>query len=82
MLRTLATAGKTLEMNTRVPLHPLVLTWWRQEGGHAITFASDAHDPAALAAGFTDAARMAEAAGFTASHDPCGPWGRNAIPAR
>ncbi len=82
VLRTLASAGKILEISTKVPLHPLVLTWWRQEGGQAVTFASDAHDPAALAAGFTEAAQMAEAAGFTASHDPCGPWGRNAFPAR
>ena len=42
VLRTLASAGKILEINTKVPLHPLVLTWWRQEGGQAITFASDA----------------------------------------
>ena len=33
VLRTLASAGKILEINTKVPLHPLVLTWWRQEGG-------------------------------------------------
>jgi histidinol phosphatase-like PHP family hydrolase len=50
--------------------------------GLAVTFASDAHDPATLAAGFTEAAQMAEAAGFTASHGPYGPWGGNAIPAR
>jgi histidinol-phosphatase (PHP family) len=80
VLRTLASAGKILEVSTRVPLHPLLLTWWRQEGGQAITFASDAHDPATLAAGFTEAAHMAEATGFTPSHDPCDPWGRNPIP--
>jgi hypothetical protein len=57
-----------------------ILTWWRQEGGQAITFASDAHDPAALAAGFADAAHLAEAAGFAAGHDPCGPWGRSTFP--
>ena len=82
MLRTLAGAGKILEINTKAPLDPLVLSLWRQEGGQAVTFASDAHDPATLAAGFTEAAQMAEAAGFTASQDPCGPWSRNAIPAR
>ncbi len=77
VLRTLASAGKVLEVNTEVPLHPQILTWWRQEGGQAITFASDAHDPATLAAGFPDAAHLAEAAGFAVGHDPCGPWGRN-----
>jgi histidinol-phosphatase (PHP family) len=81
VLRTLAGAGKVLEVNTKVPLHSQILTWWRQEGGQAITFASDAHDPAALAAGFADAAHLAEAAGFAAGHDPCGPWGRNTFPA-
>jgi histidinol-phosphatase (PHP family) len=81
VLRTLAGAGKVLEVSTKVPLHPQILTWWRQEGGQAITFASDAHDPAALAAGFHDAAHLAEAAGFAAGHDPCGPWGRNTFPA-
>jgi len=76
VLRTLAEAGKVLEVNTRVPLHPQVLDWWRREGGQAIAFASDAHDPAALAAGFTEAARIAEAAGFRAGQDPSGYWGR------
>ena len=79
VLRTLADAGKVLEVNTRVPLHPLVLAWWRQEGGRAITFASDAHDPASLAAGFTEAAHLAEAVGFTVGHDPSAPWRRNPV---
>jgi histidinol-phosphatase (PHP family) len=75
-LRTLATAGKALEVNTRVPLHPQVLAWWREEGGQAITFASDAHAPEALAAGFAEAARLADAAGFSAGRDPAGFWRR------
>jgi histidinol-phosphatase (PHP family) len=79
VLRTLASAGKILEVSTKVPLHRQILTWWRQEGGKAITFASDAHDPAVLAAGFADAAHLAEAAGFAAGDDPCGPWGRKAF---
>jgi histidinol-phosphatase (PHP family) len=76
VLQILASAGKALELNTKVPLHPQILTWWWQEGGQAITFASDAHDPAALAAGFADAAHLAEAAGFAAGLDPCALWGR------
>ena len=81
VLRTLAGAGKILEVSTRVPLDPQILTWWRQEGGRAITFASDAHDPAALAAGFADAAHLAEATGFAVGDDPYGPWVRTAFPA-
>jgi len=76
VLRVLAAAEKVLEVNTRVPLHPLVLRWWREEGGEAITFASDAHDPASLAAGFADAVQMAEAARFRPSNDPLGFWVR------
>lgn len=76
VLRLLVEAGKVLELNTRVPLHPQVLTWWYQEGGQSITFASDAHDPASLARGFGDAVHVAEAAGFRPGPDPLGIWRR------
>ncbi|TQF07020.1 PHP domain-containing protein [Kitasatospora acidiphila] len=76
VLRCLAAADKVLEVNTRVPLHPQVLAWWREEGGQAITFASDAHDPGALARGFADAVQMAEATGFRPGRDPHAFWGR------
>ena len=76
VLRLLAAAGKALEVNTSVPLHPQILVWWRQDGGAAITFASDAHSPDRLAAGFTEAVRVAEAAGFGAGEDPLGMWYR------
>jgi len=76
VLTLLARAGKALEVNTKVPLHPQVLAWWREEGGQAITFASDAHSPDRLAAGFTEAIRIADAAGFTAGNDPLGLWHR------
>jgi hypothetical protein len=39
-----------------------------------ITFASDAHSPDRLAAGFAEAVRVADAAGFGAGNDPLGPW--------
>ena len=76
VLGLLARAGKALEVNTKVPLHPQVLAWWREEGGQAITFASDAHSPDRLAAGFAEAIRIAKAAGFTAGTDPLGLWHR------
>lgn len=76
VLRTLAAAGKTLEVNTRVPLHHTVLGWWQDEGGQSITFASDAHTPAALAAGFRDATPLAESAGFRPRPDPHAFWSR------
>jgi histidinol-phosphatase (PHP family) len=76
-LRALVHHGKVLEVNTRVPLHPVVLRWWREEGGDAITFASDAHQPDALAAGFTEAAAVARAAGFRGGNDPADLWRRD-----
>ncbi len=77
VLRLLAAAGKALEVNTRVPLRPEILAWWRQEGGQAITFASDAHKPEALARGFREATAIARAAGFRAGSDPLDFWRRD-----
>lgn len=76
-LRALVRGGKVLEVNTRVPLHPEVLRWWREEGGDAITFASDAHRPDDLAAGFAEAAAIARAAGFRGGADPADLWRRD-----
>lgn len=76
VLRLLAGSGRVLEVNTRVPLHPQVVTWWREEGGRAVSFASDAHEPAALATGFAAAADMVAAAGFRPDSDPHAFWTR------
>lgn len=77
VLRRLADTDRVLEVNTRVPLHPQVLHWWRQEGGQAISFASDAHEPQALAREFKAAVHMAEASGFRPGRDPRGFWARD-----
>lgn len=76
-LRVLAASGRALEVNTKVPLHPEVVRWWREEGGLAITFGSDAHEPAVLANGFTEAAAMVEAHGFRAGRHPHDFWTRS-----
>jgi histidinol-phosphatase (PHP family) len=76
VLRALADTGRALEVNTRVPLHADVVRWWRDEGGEAVTFGSDAHEPPVLAHGFADAAAMAEAFGFHRDHDPAQAWVR------
>jgi histidinol-phosphatase (PHP family) len=44
-LRATAQSGRALEVNTRQPLHATILSWWHEEGGDAITFGSDAHQP-------------------------------------
>jgi histidinol-phosphatase (PHP family) len=77
VLRALVASDRILEVNTRVPLDPQVLAWWREEGGQAVTFASDAHRPDDLAAGFTEAVRVAQAAGFRPGPDPHGFWVRD-----
>ena len=76
VLRLLAGSGRVLEVNTRVPLHPQVVTWWREEGGRAVSFASDAHEPDALAHGFPAAVAMVAAAGFRPDRDPHAFWTR------
>lgn len=75
-LRVLADTGRALEVNTRVPLHPEIVQWWRDEGGQAVTFGSDAHDPTELARGFIHAAAMVEAHGFRRGRHPYDYWTR------
>jgi histidinol-phosphatase (PHP family) len=72
-----ARSGRALEVSTAVPLHSTILQWWHEEGGEAITFGSDAHDPSGIAEGFSDAADMAAAHGFRAGRDPYDFWGRS-----
>lgn len=71
-----AATGRALEINTVVPLDATILGWWHDVGGESVTFGSDAHDPAAVARGFHEAARMAEASGFRPGRDPHGLWAR------
>jgi histidinol-phosphatase (PHP family) len=53
-----------------------VLRWWHELGGAAVSFGSDAHDPTMVAAGFSLATQVVEAAGFRPSPDPTGFWRR------
>lgn len=76
-LSTLAETGRILEVNTRGPLHPEIVRWWREEGGEAVTFGSDAHTPAGLAHRFAEAAAMVEAQGFHPGRHPYDHWPRS-----
>ena len=84
MLRAAAVRGVALEVNTtrgRDPARflcpgPMVLNWWREEGGGAVSFGSDAHSPEHLAAGFDLAQELATAAGFKPRDDPLAFWVR------
>ena len=53
-----------------------VLRWWREAGGKAVSFGSDAHDPAKIAAGFEQASEVVEAAGFKPAAEPTALWRR------
>ena len=76
-LHVLADSGRALEINTSGPLHPEIARWWHQEGGMAVTFGSDAHEPAGIAHRFTEAAAMVEASGFEPGRHPCDYWRRS-----
>ncbi len=85
ILRAAALHGRVLEVNTtRNDQEPdrylcpglTVLKWWREEGGRAISFGSDAHTPSALGVGLGIARAAAEAAGFRPQADPTAFWVR------
>jgi histidinol-phosphatase (PHP family) len=75
-LRATARTGRALEINTVIPLDATILRWWHEEGGDAVTFGSDAHEPADVGRDFRAATAMAEAHGFRPGRDPFGPWVR------
>jgi histidinol-phosphatase (PHP family) len=84
VLRATARREAVLEVNTtRGVDHSrglcpgrVVLSWWRDEGGRAVSFGSDAHEPAKVAAGFEAAAKVVEAAGFKPAKEPTDFWRR------
>jgi histidinol-phosphatase (PHP family) len=76
-LRALADSDRALEINTRSELQPEIVRWWREEGGRAVTFGSDAHDPGRLGDGFGQATAMAESHGFRAGRHPWDFWVRS-----
>lgn len=76
VLRVLAGTGRALEVNTRRPLELLVVRWWREAGGGAVAFGSDAHEPGALAARWREVADAVTSAGFRPAADPTALWVR------
>jgi histidinol-phosphatase (PHP family) len=77
VFRALAASGRALEMNTRSPLASVeLMRWWHAEGGDAVSFGSDAHQPHRVGAKFDLAADVVEAAGFRPGRDRFDFWRR------
>jgi histidinol-phosphatase (PHP family) len=75
VLRALAASGRILEVNTKSPLPSAdLLRWWRDAGGRAVSFGSDAHQPWRVGARFKLAVDIVEAAGFRAGRDRFDFW--------
>lgn len=75
VLRALAKTGRVLEINTKTPLASAdMVRWWREEGGGAVSFGSDAHMPQRVGDRFKLAVDVVEQAGFRAGRDPFDFW--------
>lgn len=80
VLRAAAKTGRVLEVNTTRG-HVLcpdltVVRWWRELGGQAVQYGSDAHQPDRVGEGFLVATQMVQSAGFKPPPDPTGLWRR------
>ena len=77
VLRALAASDRVLEVNTKSPLLSAELVgWWRDCGGRAVSFGSDAHQPWRVGDKFKVAVDVVEAAGFRAGRDRFDFWRR------
>ncbi len=77
VLRALAASDRVLEVNTKSPLASAdLLRWWRETGGRAVSFGSDAHQPWRVGDKFKVAVDVVEAAGFRAGRDRFDFWRR------
>ncbi len=77
VLRALAASDRVLEVNTKSPLLSAeLLGWWKDEGGGAVSFGSDAHQYWRVGDRFKVAVDMVESAGFRAGRDRFDFWRR------
>jgi len=75
VLCALASSGRVLEVNTLSPMASVTLLgWWRDVGGRAVSFGSDAHVASRVADRFREAVQIAEAAGFRRGRDAFDFW--------
>ena len=77
VFRALAGTGRALEVNTTSPLASVdQVRWFFEEGGEAVSFGSDAHQPAGVGQHFDVAVDVVEAAGFRPGRDAFDFWRR------
>jgi histidinol-phosphatase (PHP family) len=77
VFRALASTGRALEVNTTSPPASVdQVRWFHEEGGEAVSFGSDAHQPAGVGQHFDLAVDVVEAAGFRPGRDPFDFWRR------
>jgi histidinol-phosphatase (PHP family) len=77
VFRALAGSGRALEVNTSSPLASVdQVRWFREEGGEAVSFGSDAHQPGRVGDKFDLAVDVVEAAGFRPGRDRFDFWRR------
>lgn len=77
VLEALAASGRVLELNTKSPMASVeLLRWWRDSGGTAVSFGSDAHQPWRVGDKFKEAVSVAGAGGFSPGRDPFDFWRR------
>jgi len=75
VLRALAASDRVLEINTKSPMASAgLLRWWREAGGKAVSFGSDAHQPWRVGDKFKLAVDVAESAGFRPGRDRFDFW--------
>jgi histidinol-phosphatase (PHP family) len=75
VLAALACTGRVLEINTKSPLASVdLIRWWRDAGGTAVSFGSDAHLPQRVGDRFKLAVDIVEAAGFRTGRHPYDFW--------
>ena len=75
VLRALAASDRVLEVNTKSPMVSVeLLRWWREAGGRAVSFGSDAHQPWRVGDKFKLAVDVVEAADFRAGRDRFDFW--------
>ena len=77
VFRALVSSGRALEINTSSPLASAdQFRWFHEEGGEAVSFGSDAHQPGRVGDKFDLAVDVVEAAGFRPGKDRFDFWRR------